>query len=297
MTVLFHGDDLGITAGASRGMIAAWTAGALDGFSIIANGDAIETVREELAKHSGRAARIAVHFNLTEGRPSAPPDRVPLLLGPGGTFRGGFGSLFLRWLFGSAAARAALAEQAGIECRAQIQAVRALCGGRSIQAVDGHNHVHMIPNLFAAAAQAARAEGVPEIRVSREPFYLASPIDALKPFWWLNLIKHVLLRMLSRSAAPVARASGLRFPRFMVGVLYTGHMTGRRAQRGIEAAGGDDVEVVFHVGRSDEAEALRWKGLGRYASFHLSPRRTIEYEELLRLKATRPSGSSPSASP
>lgn len=285
MSVIFHGDDLGITAGASRTMLDAWSAGALDGFSIIANGDAIQTVREELARHSGRPARISVHFNLTEGRPSAPPERVPLLLGPNGTFRGSFGSLFARWLFGRTASRAALAEQAEIECRAQIQAVRALCGGRAVQAVDGHNHVHMIPDLFAAAARAARAEGVPEIRISREPFYLAGPIDWLKPFWWINLIKHVLLRMLSRSAAPVAREAGLRFPRFLVGVLYTGHMTGRRAERGIAAAGGDDVEVVFHVGRSDPAEAARWKGLGRYASFHLSPRRTTEYEELLKLRS------------
>lgn len=296
MTILFHADDLGITPGASKAILSAWTAGALDGFSVIANGDGLEAVRVGLEQNLDRPARIAVHFNLTEGRASAPRERIPRLVDDRGHFRRGFGGYFARWLFGSSASWNDLLAQAEIECRAQIQAVRAACPGRAIRALDGHNHIHMIPGLFGAAARAAKAEEIAEIRVSREPFYLSGPFDWLRPFWWLNLIKHVLLRLLSRRAAPVARAEGLRFPRFLIGVLYTGRMTGTRAARGIRAAkeGEGDVEVVFHVGRSTPAEAGRWTGQG-YAAFHLSPWREIEFEELLKLRKadlTRPTGSS-----
>jgi hypothetical protein len=70
----------------------------------------------------------------------------------------------------------------------------------------------------------------------------------------------------------------------MIGVLYTGHMNRSRAQRGIDAAAALDastIEVVFHVGQSEEAEASRWAGSGAVASFHLSRSRTIEYKELM----------------
>jgi predicted glycoside hydrolase/deacetylase ChbG (UPF0249 family) len=285
MKIIFHSDDLGITAGATRQILSAWAAGALDGFSVIANGEALDAVRQELEEHPQRAERISVHFNLTEKAPSAPAREVSLLLGPDGMFRHSFGSLFAKWLLSSRSDWSALLRQVEIECQAQISAVRAASGGRGVHAIDGHNHVHMIPGIFSAVARAARHEGVPEIRVSREPFYVAEPVqDLLRPFWWVNLVKHTLLRWLSRRAVPVAARHTLQSPQYMIGVLYTGHMNRSRAQRGIDAAAALDastIEVVFHVGQSEEAEASRWAGSGAVASFHLSRSRTIEYKELM----------------
>ena len=285
MKIIFHSDDLGITAGASRHILAAWTAGALDGFSVIANGDAMDAVRRELEKQPERPARIAVHFNLTEKAPSAPPREVSLLLGPDGMFRHSFGSLFAKWLLSSRSEWRALLAQVEMECRAQISTVRAASGGRGVHAIDGHNHVHMIPGIFSAVAGAARSEGVAEIRVSREPFYVADPVqDLLRGFWWINLVKHALLCWLSWRAIPVTTSHALRFPQYMIGILYTGHMSRRRAERGIAAAaarGASTVEVVFHVGQSTESEIARWAGSRTYASFHLSSSRSLEYEELM----------------
>jgi len=156
MKIIFHSDDLGITAGATRHILSAWVAGALDGFSVIANGEAIDAVRRELEKHLERPARIAVHFNLTEQSPSAPARDVSMLLGPDGMFRHSFGSLFAKWLLSSQSDWSALLRQVEIECRAQISAIRAVSGGRGVQAIDGHNHVHMIPGIFSSVASAAR---------------------------------------------------------------------------------------------------------------------------------------------
>jgi predicted glycoside hydrolase/deacetylase ChbG (UPF0249 family) len=287
--LLHHADDLGITASATASILKAWRAGALDGFSIIANGDALKAVRDGLDESPSREARISVHFNLTEGPATSPREQIPLLVDESGRFRRGFGGYYLKRLFSSAASWKALRDQVEIECRAQIRAVRELCVPREVRVVDGHNHIHMIQGLFEVVTKAARAESVPEIRVSREPFHLASAIDLLKPYWWINLLKHVLLRRLSRDAAPVAKAAGLQYPDYLVGVLYTGHMTASRAKCGIAAAGdAAEVEVVFHVGRSDPSEcAARWGNRG-YASFHLSPNRSLEYDELLRLRGVTP---------
>jgi predicted glycoside hydrolase/deacetylase ChbG (UPF0249 family) len=285
MTVLIHhADDLGITAGATESILKAWRAGALDGFSIIANGDALQAVREGLEAQPDREARIALHFNLTEGPATAPREQIPLLVDESGRFRRGFGGYYVRRLLSSAASWKSLTSQVETECRAQIRALREICGARSIRVVDGHNHIHMIPGIFEAVSNAARAESLPEIRVSREAFHLASATDVLRPFWWINLLKHLLLRRLSRRAVPAAKAAGLRFPDYLVGVLYTGHMTAERAKCGIAAAGdAAQVEVVFHVGQSTPGEGARW-GNGGYAAFHLSPNRNLEYDELLRLR-------------
>jgi hypothetical protein len=85
------------------------------------------------------------------------------------------------------------------------------------------------------------------------------------------------------------RASGR-----LIGVLYTGHMTTQRAQRGLagaQARGVETVEVVFHVGRATPEESGRWRRhtslCSRYASFHLSPLRDVEREELRLLAGQR----------
>jgi hypothetical protein len=185
------------------------------------------------------------------------------------------------------ARRRAFSAQVEAECRAQIRAVRALCGSRPLAAVDGHNHVHMIPAIFAAVVRAAAAEGVPEVRVSREVFHVAEPRDLLRPGWWKNVVKHALLRLFSLRAASRLGRAGLSAPDRLVGVLYTGEMTAARAQRGIaaaRAARAATLEVLFHVGRSTAEEVGRWAGDDPlYSAFHLSAARDREREALLAL--------------
>jgi len=279
--IILHSDDLGITQQSTKHILAAWRSGHLDGFSIIANGDAVDEIPPVLAREAERSVRIAVHFNLTEGRSSAPPSEVPLLVDASGELRHTFGSLMLVSLFASPAKRIEFARQIAAECTAQIIAVRSLCSSRVITAIDGHNHIHMIPGVFTTVAQAACAAGIPEIRISAEPFYIEkSWRDWLRPFWLINLIKHILLRLLSVNARRVARQAGLNSPDAIIGVLYSGRMSEARALRGIEAAdGATRVEIVFHVGRAHNSEAKRWRHAA-YSTFHLSSRRDTERIEI-----------------
>jgi hypothetical protein len=270
----------------------AWRSGHLNGFSIIANGDATGMIPAGLADSAELPVRLAVHFNLTEGYSSAPATEVPLLVDASGELRNTFGSLFVAALFSPLSKRRELFRQITIECTAQIVAVRSLCGTRAITAIDGHNHIHMIPGIFAAVAQSARDAGIPEIRISSEPFYMEKPWrDWQRLFWWKNLIKHLLLRILSVKARLVAQRVGLRWPDAIIGVLYSGRMSAARALRGIKAAeGATEIEIVFHIGRSHATEASRWRR-SAYAVFHLSEWRDIEYVEIGQLaERMSPSG-------
>ena len=281
MRIIRHSDDLGVTRQSTAQIFDAWQAGHLDGFSIIVNGDAVESIPAGLSAAPDLPARIAIHFNLTEGFPSAAEKEVPMLVDANGQFRHSFGSLLGTVLFSSTGKRREFFRQIACECLAQIAAARLICGTRAITAIDGHIHIHMIPGIFAEVAGVARSAGIPEIRISTEPFYMEdSWRDWRRLFWWVNLIKHILLKTMSIPARAVAQRLGLRAPEVIIGVLYSGRMSVTRALRGIAAAANAaEVEVVFHIGRANSVEAGRWQRSSD-AAFHLSEWRDTERVEL-----------------
>lgn len=282
--IFLHSDDLGITCQSTDQLLQSWRSGYLDGFSIIANGDAVGQISGILLADPERKARIAVHFNLTEGHSSARAEKVPLLVNAKGELRYTFGGLLRDVLISFPAKRRELLQQIALECSAQIAVVRSICGARTVTAIDGHNHIHMIPGVFEAIAQTAKDASIPEIRISCEPFFLEKPrSDWLQPFLWINMIKHFLLKIFSVSSRHVALRFGLNSPDAMIGVLYSGRMSASRALRGVAAATDvDSVEVVFHVGRADSSEVARWRHAS-YSKFHLSKWRDSERAEVARL--------------
>ena len=151
--------------------------------------------------------------------------------------------------FGEAAAeRAALLSEVETEWRAQIRRVRELCGEREVAALDGHEHIHMLPFLFEVAVRLAREHGIPELRICREaPFVSPHPGDSLSLGFGVNVVKHLVLRACSGPARRMVGANGLRAPAGVVGLLYTGRMTeaAARADALTGATGRDTVADVY----------------------------------------------------
>ena len=284
MKVYLHGDDLASTECITRAMLNRWAAGCLDSFSVMANGEAAQATRTALEASPGRPARVVAHLNLSEGPSSASPDDVTLLVDDEGKLRHGFGSLALLWMKSSAVRREILLGQVEREWRAQIRVVIDMVAPRPVVGVDGHVHLHMLPFLFPVAARLAREFGIPEIRVSREPFYLERGWRDLFALPMLtNLVKHLVLRWCSRSAGKVVEQASLRAPDYVVGIMYTGFMTASTAMAGVSAAerrGAESVEVLFHVGRASEQERARWGTRQEFAAFPCDARRDKEFSEV-----------------
>jgi predicted glycoside hydrolase/deacetylase ChbG (UPF0249 family) len=288
MQVIFHCDDIGFTLKSTIRILEAWRGGLIDGFSILANGEALAEVISALTQCEDRHARISVHLNLSEGRARYSHKEVPFLTHPKGNFRCSFTGLLRTWLTGSEQIRDSLCEQIEKEWRAQISTVLEVCRPRTVTALDGHHHIHMLPFLFPIAARLAREHGIPEIRIAREPFYISSDYrDTTSLEFVLNIVKHVVLRSFSGKACRVARDYGLSSPDFLVGVLYTGRMSCAAARAGIRASGrrkARSVEVLFHIGRSSREELNCSDIRSKLTEFHLSGRRSSEYRELIRLR-------------
>lgn len=279
--ITFHTDDLGITRSSSLDIINAWKMGYLQSFSIIANGDAVEFVERELGKNRDLGVRIAVHLNLTEGKCSSDPSRVPLLVNPNGEFKYSFGSLLFILLFCFPRQRRELCNQIRIEFNSQIKAVKKICTKRTIQSVDGHNHIQMIPFIFKEAVDCARSNDINEIRISNEKFYISSDEYVFfKSYWWINLIKHLLLNLFSICNLYLLKNSGVVSPGRVIGILHSGHMTASSVLNGVKVLRkNESVEVIFHIGQTNVKESIRWRNPS-YGNFHISKERALEWKEL-----------------
>ena len=285
--IIFLSDDLAATAHVSQRILSAWKEGWLDGFSIIANGEAWDLVRESL-NATQKPARISVHLNLCEGPPLAASRETSLITDANGMLNLTFGGLILARLTWSGERFSTLLTQIEREWREQIQFVKKSCAPREIAAVDGHLHLHMLPFLFPIAARLARENGIREIRISQEVFLLSSrQSETVRPFFAMNLIKRTVLQICSRFALPVARREGLLYPDSLVGILYTHHMTSSSAQAGILAArkrGARRIEVLFHVGRAEPREKARWNSAPSIGRDYMASGRDQEWLELKKLR-------------
>ncbi len=277
-----------MTASVTRRILEAWKDGVVSSFSVMANGEDTEGVTVGIGENSGLESRISAHLTLTEGYAIAPKEEVKLLTDEEGVLKCGFMGLLKTWKFAGKKKRNEIVGQVETEWRSQIEKIAALCGERKIDAVDGHIHIHMLPFLFDVAARLAKEYGIPEIRVSQEPFFISSRMkDNLSPAFAVNMIKHFLLNHYAKNARKIMREYGLSGPDLLVGVLFTGRMDRWNGHAGIKAAakrGAGTVEVLYHIGRATEDEAVRWVKNPAHGEFPLSELRDVEYEELIELK-------------
>lgn len=287
MKLELHADDIGASAGINRNIIAAWEQGAIDGVSVLANGDALQEAARQINNRPDAPLRIVAHLNLSEGNPTAPPSEVPLLVNEEGKLFRGFLGLWLLWLRSNAAGKAALQRQAETEWRAQIDVIQRVLAPRRVQAVDGHIHVHMLPFLFEIAARLARESGIGEIRISKEIRHF-SFADTWRFGCAANLIKHQLLRVLSRPAERIASRYDLSSPSAVAGLLYSGRMSRTAIEAAAAAArrsGIDWLEVICHPGRASAEEESRWAGRPDLAGFYRSANRDLEYGAMLEIRS------------
>jgi predicted glycoside hydrolase/deacetylase ChbG (UPF0249 family) len=284
LKIIWHSDDMGATPQISSRIIEAWEKGLLDGFSIFGDASCPEIFKKSLDARPDQKARLAVHLNLWEGKPLLPARDVPRLVDADGFFNIEFLGLLKRYILCSRNEKTALLNEVEREWRAQIKTVLSMIKPRALTAIDGHIHMHMLPFLFRIAVRLAKEFNIPEIRIVREPIYLAGrAADFFSKNFMLNLIKRAILGVCAAWDTRMARMGGIAYPDAMLGILYSGMMSRENIKKGIRTAekrGAKNIEVLVHIGKADASELDRWKGSREKADFVLSPSRDREYEDL-----------------
>ena len=231
--LIINADDLGLTAGVTRGIIEAHHAGVVTSASLLATGSAFEDAVALLADVPSLA--VGVHLDFVAGRPLTP---APSLVD---ARHGRFHSL-------ARLARHALlgrirAQDVADETTAQIERVRA--AGITPTHVDSHRHAHLLPALWRPIAQAAIGAGLRVVRCPTRQLTGAAGRGGAG-----GVVRTVALRAAARYAAR-------RGPR----VVHADHFAGPALQgrpgiatlllRLIEQLPPGTTELMVHPGRVD----------------------------------------------
>lgn len=228
--LIVNADDYGYFACVSRGILQAARAGAVSATGILANGPDLERQAAALAECGN--LDVGVHLNLT--------CRRPLTAGMAGRLEGGeFPGAFA--LAGRVLSGAVPLDAVRAEWRAQIEAVLRL--GLPVRFLNSHEHVHMLPGLFALAQALAAEYRIPHVRLTRAEW--------LPPSGFAGLLRSGLLQAMqwaaqSRAAPGAPRFIGLgRSGRLDLAYLKT---VFARLEPGLT------YELMCHPGRFDPAE-------------------------------------------
>ena len=269
-----HADDYGMIPESNARIRACWEKGCINGISMMVNG-----MHPELSGDT--PVETALHLNLVEGRPMAPAEQVPLLIGDNGCFRHSFFGLFVLSL---SRQRRELEKQIYLEICAQLDAYQKLFPELRALSLDSHQHTHMIPLVFHTML---RVIGDRKLKVQ----YLRVPAEPITPFLLepslyltyrpVNLVKNAVLNLMWLFDRPAFRASGIKTAIFC-GILFSGEMDERRLTKvyphflRLASKRGADLEFLFHPGAIKPGETFLDPEKSGFCAFYLSPGRQTD---------------------
>lgn len=189
--LIINADDFGVGPERDRGIIECIESGGVTSVSVLAGAP---HAAEALQYLRGRDVGVAVHINLSEGRPVS--QGCPTLLDASGVFTGKYG---IRERLKTGKVNL---EEARREIVAQIQ--KLVDAGVRPTHLDGHQHVHVYPGLPEVVAAAAKAFGIRWIRC---PLSDDTASPSFSPQNAGDLMEYA---QLGAKARKVFEASGLR---------------------------------------------------------------------------------------
>lgn len=278
--IIIHADDYAISENVAKSVAEQVEKGAVQSLSIMPNMAATEAGIERLRPYANQVL-TSVHLNLVEGKCVSNPKDIPLLADQNGFFK-------LSWL-------QIMMKSAGREFRRQVRTEFDAQTDRTLKLLskagfigrvrlDSHQHIHMIPGLFAVVCSLTSKYDIEYIRLTKEPLL---PYMKAKELWKtysvVNLAKNILLNLFALPDKRLLKRLNLDYNYFF-GLLITGKMDYERVSRLLPLMPKKhDLEVVLHVGRMLESEVTKEYNKKDFIREHISSRRLLEVETVERL--------------
>ena len=250
--LIVNADDFGLAESVNRGIIVAHRDGILTSTSLLANGPAFQ----HAVASSGPLPQlsIGVHLNLSQGTPVLPASRIPSLVDDRGELHFTPFQLWRR-----ISRRRICLDEIHAECRAQI--LKVLEGGVTPTHLDGHLHVHVLPELSSIVIDLAREFGIRSVRSPTEDLErtLPSLSKALGPS--LAALKRSAIAYVVNSLASGfrkrMRGAGLLCPDAFVGMVHSGLLNARSLSALLSTVPEGTTELMCHPGyTSAQVESL-----------------------------------------
>jgi predicted glycoside hydrolase/deacetylase ChbG (UPF0249 family) len=229
-------DDFGLSADVNEAICLLHDRGIVGRTSLLVNtplfGASVEALRER------PDLDVAVHLNLTDGRPVLTASRVPTLVGPDGAFRGG------RHYAVAARMAAGWMSVAEIRDEWRAQIAKAVDAGLRVGQLNAHGHLHLVPRLHGAVADLLEVFAIKGLRVVLSGRSLRG---WLLRRWSLGLMREVR-----------ARGLEVEVPDRILGLGDQGSLTARRLAALLAEEGDGVAELIVHPALAPNDFHRRW---------------------------------------
>ena len=244
--LIVNADDFGMAPGVNRAILEAHRTGIVTSTSLLANGAAFD--QAAAAARATPMLGVGVHLNLTQGRPLSDPRTLGPLLNSAGEFLGNAEKLYFRMVLGRVPM-----EAAEREIRAQIEHLQD--AGIQPTHIDGHQHVHMWPPLFALTANLAAEYGVAGVRASRERRASFPALFHRNARFRSKIISQagvgLGLAFLAVASRASLEAAGVSAPDYFYGVSATGYLDRAAVEEVLRDVPDGISELMCHPGYVD----------------------------------------------
>lgn len=249
--LIVNADDFGLAASVNSGIIDAFRDGILTGASLLANGPAFE----EAAYLSSQFPQLSVgvHLNVSQGKPVSPPARISTLVDAQGELHLSPLQLWAGIVTGQVDLRHIQAE-----FRAQIMKV--IESGVAATHLDGHLHVHVLPQLTPLLIVLAHEFDIHYVRCPAED------LETTLPLLWkfssgIRALKRSAIAYgvssLARGLRYRLRRAGLLCSDTFCGLAHTGFLDANTLRVLLAAAPDGTTELMCHPGyASPQVELL-----------------------------------------
>lgn len=246
--LIVNADDFGIHVSVNRGIAAGYNVGIITSTSLMAGGAAFEDAIRIADECPGLG--IGVHLTLVGGGlPVLPPQLIPSLLDKQGMFLPSHPVFIARYLAG----HINLAE-VELELAAQVEKI--IKAGIVPTHFDSHQHLHVLPEIFAVAVKLARRFSIRAIR---------KPAESV---WFFGGMLPSPGRVAGRSALSLlvawsmrrAKIDALAVTDHFYGMLAGGQLNETWLQALIEALPEGSSEIMTHPGMdvTELTQAYKW---------------------------------------
>ncbi|MDP3790766.1 MAG: ChbG/HpnK family deacetylase [Candidatus Omnitrophota bacterium] len=264
-------DDLGLTKSINEGIAKACKEGIVTSVSVIPTGEAFDDAVETIKGLSFKG--VGAHLALSETKPLLSSSK----------FYKNHNGLFFSLLLG-------IVKQQDIytELKAQLELLRSK--GLDITHINGHEHIHLIPQILDIFIQLAKEYGIPAIRFPR---------GDVRPKGILSKenYKSFVLNSFARGIENKIKTSGLFHTDFFMGLIDAGNLNIEKIKMMLENLKDGVTEIVTHPGflSPEVLDRYSWHRAGETELFALTDQRIkdaikdnniqlISYETFLSLK-------------
>ncbi|MGC8875187.1 MAG: hopanoid biosynthesis-associated protein HpnK [Chloroflexia bacterium] len=243
--LILTADDLGRCSAVNEAIFCAHREGVLTSASLMVTGEASAEAVAMAREHPTLA--VGLHLVVLSGRPVLPPEQIPHLVGPDGSFPADAFRLGLRCFF-SRAAQAELAAEIEAQFRRYAET------GLPLDHVDGHCHMHLHPAVLRILLPLAERYGARGFRLPRDRLGAALVYDRRQAA--THLLWAAIFALLARYTLKRLRGYRLVVTERVHGLFHTGRMSEGYVLHLLERLDVPSAEIYFHPSTGAFAEPL-----------------------------------------